>query len=634
MGNLSSSSGPVALTQEQQDLRDLASKFAFGDDELRHVYRAYQQLLLDRSTAPVSFVQDWGIACYDPPPDHEALEGAVEEEENDEVDRDNARDSLLEERKRRLRQADSLLGDFGNRLYAKVFLASGDVSKYGNSADPGGAGTATSTTHLPSSPSLPLADEYTRKSRLEAVFEGLAACSRRGSQATLMAMFRVLEDKANQQGGGGGRGGRGGGAIDALELVTLGYRLALATAVLCHELDELPPAFDHPSSHTALRSFAGSLMERAESHRQRYGGACAVVDGNGGDGPIPAGHVQLTELLEFVDVSCPVFASILPSFLWQVFFPNRPYPPSRTAFAYPRLLLSPPNTSVHSCAASSGGTEDDEDRTSKIDEEYADRLLNPVFRYVLACWSSSLNGPYVPLFNSEQDGLSFNRLQNALVGYSGPTLLVISARSGNMFGAFTSSKWREAKDFYGTSETFLYALSPCSRVYRPTLRNERYQYCNSSARSKGYDQQAHGLGFGGTVQRPRLFLSETFEDCTADRQDLTFDNGPLVVFPTDDDGVDGASSSLSASYFTPDSLQVWAVGGQAVVEAALQDRGQHRDVVEQGIRRARKVDKAQFLDDLRAGVIESKAFAHRQQIDGRADQDVAERVQHHNDANR
>jgi hypothetical protein len=295
----------------------------------------------------------------------------------------------------------------------------------------------------------------------------------------------------------------------------------------------------------------------------------------------------------------------------------------------------PPETSVHSSAASSGDGEDEEDdrASKKIDDEYADRLLNPVFRYILACWSSSLNGPYVPLFNSEQDGLSFNRLQNALLGYSGPTLLVISAQSGNMFGAFTSSKWKEAKDFYGTSETFLFALSPCSRVYRPTLRNERYQYCNSSARSKGYDQQAHGLGFGGTVQRPRLFLSETFDDCTADRQDLTFDNGPLIVLPADDSG--GAPSSLGASSFTPDSLQVWAVGGQAVVEAALQQRGQHRDVVEQGIRRARKVDKAQFLDDFRSGVIDSKAFAHRQQIDGRADQDVAERAQQQrNDANR
>jgi TLD len=288
---------------------------------------------------------------------------------------------------------------------------------------------------------------------------------------------------------------------------------------------------------------------------------------------------------------------------------------------------------------SSSGVDDDDDdgdeesRNKRNDLE-ANRLLNPVFRYVLACWTSSLNGPYLPLYNSEQDGLSFNRLQNALVGYSGPTLLVVTA-GGNMFGAFTSSKWREAKYFYGTSETFLYALRPKTRVYRPTLRNESYQYCNSAARSRGYDQQAHGLGFGGTVHRPRLFISEAFEDCNADKQDLTFDNGPLMLWTCDDDdNAGGPGNSSSSSKFSPDSLQVWAVGGQAVVEAALHERGHHRDVVEQGIRRARKVDKAQFLDDLRSGTIDSKAFAHRQQIDGRADQDVADRVQKEREATR
>jgi hypothetical protein len=35
---------------------------------------------------------------------------------------------------------------------------------------------------------------------------------------------------------------------------------------------------------------------------------------------------------------------------------------------------------------------------------------------------------------------------------------------------------------------------------------------------------------------------------------------------------------------------------------------------------------------LRSGTIDSKAFAHRQQIDGRADQDVADRVQKEREA--
>jgi hypothetical protein len=135
------------------------------------------------------------------------------------------------------------------------------------------------------------------------------------------------------------------------------------------------------------------------------------------------------------------------------------------------------------------------------------------------------------------------------------------------------------------------------------------------------------LGFGGTCQRPRLFLSETLDACHADRQDLTFENGPLLVFAQDNEtsSTTTTTNGNTASSFSPDSLQVWAVGSEAVVQTALQARGLHRQVVEQGIQRARKVDKAQFLDDFRTGAISSKAFAFRQQIDGRADQDVDDR---------
>ena len=62
---------------------------------------------------------------------------------------------------------------------------------------------------------------------------------------------------------------------------------------------------------------------------------------------------------------------------------------------------------------------------------------------------------------------------------------------------------------------------------------------------------------------------------------------------------------------------MWGVGGDAVVQEALGARTKQREIKHAAIQKARKVDKAQFLDDFKSGLIESKAFAHREQIRGR-----------------
>ena len=121
------------------------------------------------------------------------------------------------------------------------------------------------------------------------------------------------------------------------------------------------------------------------------------------------------------------------------------------------------------------------------------------------------------------------------------------------------------------------------------------------------------------MKEPRLFIAESWEQSAASSRDLTFENGPLL----------GSSVNTSNKQFDLEALEVWGVGGEEVVAAALGDRVKARALKNAAIQKARKVDKAAFLDDFRSGVIDSKAFAHRQQVQGRADVDLDEHARKH-----
>jgi hypothetical protein len=211
-------------------------------------------------------------------------------------------------------------------------------------------------------------------------------------------------------------------------------------------------------------------------------------------------------------------------------------------------------------------------------------------------------------------------LQLALLGYGGPTVMMIEAVGGGMFGAYTSSAWKESKDFYGNSDCFLFQMEPVTRVFRPRGgAGGHYMYCNSAARSNGHDKLAHGIGFGGTTTQPRLFISETLDDCTVNITDSTFEPGPLLHIQPPQDG---GNSANDKKRFEIASLEVWGCGGDAAIAEALGDQRKARAIMDANIRKAKKVDTSAFLDDLNSGLIESKAFKHRDQIRGRGGADI------------
>jgi len=73
--------------------------------------------------------------------------------------------------------------------------------------------------------------------------------------------------------------------------------------------------------------------------------------------------------------------------------------------------------------------------------------------------------------------------------------------------------------------------------------------------------------------------------------------------------------SMSSNPFTLFNLEVFAVGGDREQERGLEERRMGREMANERIRKARKVDKAQFYEDLSSGLFESKAFQHKDQVD-------------------
>jgi len=234
------------------------------------------------------------------------------------------------------------------------------------------------------------------------------------------------------------------------------------------------------------------------------------------------------------------------------------------------------------------------------------------------------------IFAGEDDGWTFQSLERAILGYEGPTLLVVQGHSkidnknkSVTFGAYTASKWQNKRDFFGTADCFLYQLQPTLTVLKPLpkmgTRGGHYMYFHSNTNvsttnPSRKDDLAVGLGFGGSVRHPRLFMDNHLETANVSHQDTSFEEGYIGLPPSNDPF---CSQSFSSTVHI-DSLEVYAVGDEETIRRGFQAQYQHRDIADATLRNARTVDKAAFLGDMRNGVIETKAFAHRGQVDGRA----------------
>jgi TLD len=378
---------------------------------------------------------------------------------------------------------------------------------------------------------------------LERFIEGVADTGRRGPKEALRVLYDILPDAM------------------AASIIDLCYRLALAAEIL------VEPAMDEKAIQEKLHVAEQATKPLVNSLREASHGA----------------EVTKQEFIAWADQTAPMMASILSTFIHSLIFHGRPFPVSRIPYS-PAIL----------------------DAFSDIFQGRDSPLLFP-----LSAMSRNAGGKMHRLYSSVMDGFSFNRLEWNLIGYGGPTLVLIQTECDVVLGAFASQSWKDTYHFYGTSENFVFQLEPVLRVFHATGKDDHFMYCHGSSRFGGSfgltEASPLGLGFGGSICKPRLFLPESLEECSADFFDVTYESGDLL--PKE------AMESFRIKY-----LEVWGVGGGKVIEGAMAARSEYRERMNASIENARTVlDPRVFVAGLQSGLLPSKAFIHSEQARGRAD---------------
>ena len=387
---------------------------------------------------------------------------------------------------------------------------------------------------------------------LEKFLEGVADCGRRGEREALRVLFDCCakvegeEDEEDSE------------KVVARDIVALCYRLSVASDVL------IRPSIDEQKLRDHLEDDVVVIEPLAKSLSAFAGG----VDN----------YLTKADFIRWADEKFPMMAFTILAFVQNLIFHGKPIPPGKVPYKDSVL-----------------------DQATDVFASKDSPLL-----FALACMTPKQAGVWHRLYSTEADGRSFNRMEWSVLGYEGPTTLLIKTEDGATLGAFASEPFKEASHFFGNGETFLFSLDPVVEVFHSIGDQSNFMYCNASW-AKGHDGLPHGLGFGGTLNQPRLFISEDFTTCSASSFDNTFQKGNLV--PED-----------SLEQFEIKSMEIWGVGGEATIAHALEKRDEHRRNTDSIVYKARKViDKAGFLPDLKSGLIETNLYKHREQARGRAE---------------
>ncbi|KAL9180804.1 hypothetical protein ACHAXT_011257 [Thalassiosira profunda] len=434
-----------------------------------------------------------------------------------------------------------------------------------------------------------------------------------------------------------------GGSVTARDAVELCFQAASIVHYLLQkdavvddgggEQAELSEARDVSAEESMIQSMVNSLHEHAKSSRdnQCFAGYSSPSTSTEA-ATIAEGEVTAAEFSEWQRKVVPdlSYCSVT-RFLRLLFFPLNDCPSQSQVKPFPVARSAKEITSSRKKEGETVPILSHifGENTASADNPTATTLLSPPM-FAFASISSKFGENWYRIFAGADDGWTFQSLEHSILGYEGPTLLIMQAHCKHnndeavALGAYTASKWEKNKrDFFGTPDCFLFQLQPTLRVLRPLpkmgTRGGHYMYFHSNtnvvtSNPARKDDLAVGLGFGGTVRHPRLFIDSHLEECRVSHKDTSFEEGYLGFPPSNDPF---ASQSFSSTLHI-DSLEIYAVGDDETINRGFKAQTQHRDIADATLRNARTVDKVAFLGDMRNGVIETKAFAHRGQVDGRA----------------
>lgn len=393
-------------------------------------------------------------------------------------------------------------------------------------------------------PFVTYASEGVNKS-MERFIEGIADTGRRGPREALSVLYELAGDLPS-----------------AKELIEPCFRLAIACdALTAPSLDKRACIKQTNNIEIAIKPVVESLSSTCKDQES----------------------IPKKGFLDWAEGTLPMLSSPLSTFVHSLIFHQIPFPESRLPYAHPQL--------VHA---------------SDIFKDIDSPLL-----VCLSMISPRFSGKMSRLYSSESDGRSFNRLEWSLLGYDGPTLLAIKTDQNAVVGAFTETPWKEALNYYGSEDCFLFQMSPELKIRWSSGPEDHYMYMHyggiRSPVNPPLDGMPHGIGFGGSLSKPRFFIPDSLDNCSAAFMDRTFETGNILP-----------ESALEK--FEINTLEVWGVGGEDTVARALEKREEHRLHTEEAIGRARTVDdKSHFAKDLSSGFIPSKLYEHREDARGRHD---------------
>jgi hypothetical protein len=342
------------------------------------------------------------------------------------------------------------------------------------------------------------------------------------------------------------------------EIADFAVRLAVASNLL------VAPMVNKEATMAKLEAFETSVDTLAESLTEFCGNS----------------PLSLQLFQDWAEEKFPMLSAPLSTFVHNLLFHGHAYPKERIPYQCARLD-QPSDVFVNPCTTP--------------------ELVTVSFT------SPKFGGKWKRLYSSFYDGRSFNRMEYSVLGYTGPTILLIRTTCDNVLGAFAEAPWKEHREFFGTPDCFLFQLKPALKVLRAKGEDHNFMYLHSDyfQGALAVDGIPHGLGLGGTISKPRLFIPESFEHCTADYLDKTFESGELL--PPE-----------ALEKFEIKCLELWGVGGDEEIQKGLRDRAEFRNKTKEMLEKARTVhDKSAFAKDLKSGLLLGKLYDHQEYVRGR-----------------